>query len=85
MISRSISPSQILKNDENFRTCQARSRDILGGMRSNEETDQAEAGGLTLKAGEGVGGLGGPILRSDPFERFEKHRFFFKLLNFKLK
>ena len=75
MISRSISPSQILKNDENFRTFQARSRDILGGMRSNEETER----------GGGVGGLGRPILRFDPFERFEKHGFFFQTFKIQIK
>ena len=86
MISRSISPGQILKNDENFRTFQARSRDILGGDAIQRGDGPSQAGGLTLKAGgEGWGGIGRPILRFDPFERFEKHGVFFKLLNFKLK
>ena len=64
---------------------QARSRDILRGDAIQRGDGPSQAGRLTLKAGGGVGGLGRPILRFDPFERFEKHGVFFKLLNFKLK
>ena len=65
---------------------QARSRDILRGDAIQRGDGPSQAGRLTLKAGGGGGGTraSDTAFRSK-FERFEKHGFFFKLLNFKLK
>ena len=84
VISRSISASQILKNDENFRTFQDSSRDILRGDAIQRGDGLNQAGGLTLKGGWG-GGTRASETAFRSIRAFWKTRVFFKLLNFKLK